>query len=130
MSKRKYVLLILVFILAIVAVGVVAVIIRNNSIEVKPFNVDEYQEYIEKYPSDETVGNVDDEKDLVKKAEAILIEKYGNQIKKQKPYKVFYDETNDVWMVTGTLPSNMKGGVANIIIDNSTGKVLAVWHGE
>ena len=84
MSKRKYVLLILVFILAIVAVGVVAVIIRNNSIEVKPFNVDEYQEYIEKYPSDETVGNVDDEKDLVSKAEAILIEKYGKQIKKQK----------------------------------------------
>ena len=130
MSKRKYVLLILVFILAIVAVGVVAVIIRNNSIEVKPFNVDEYQEYIEKYPSDETVGNVDDEKDLVSKAEAILIEKYGNQIKKQKPYKVFYDEINDVWMVTGTLPSNKKGGVANIIIDNSTGKVLAVWHGK
>lgn len=130
MSKRKYVLLILVFILAIVAVGVVAVIIRNNSIEVKPFNVDEYQEYIEKYPSDETVGNVDDEKDLVKKAEAILIEKYGNQIKKQKPYKVFYDETNDVWMVTGTLPSNKKGGVANIIIDNSTGKVLAIWHSK
>ena len=60
----------------------------------------------------------------------ILIEKYGTQIKKQKPYKVFYDETNDVWMVTGTLPSNKKGGVANIIIDNSTGKVLAIWHSK
>ena len=34
----------------------------------------------------------------------------------------------DFLMPTGTLPPNMTGGVANILVDNDAGEVLALWH--
>ena len=74
------------------------------------------------------MGFISDSKDLLKKVEVIWIEQYGECIKNQKPYQVFYDEANGIWLVHGTLRSNMMGGVANILVDNDTGKVLAVWH--
>lgn len=69
-----------------------------------------------------------DSKDLIKKVEAVWVEIYGECIKNQKPYQGFYDRENDVWLVSGTLQTDAFGGVANILVDNNTGNVLAVWH--
>ncbi len=104
------------------------VIIRNKSPKVKDFDLNDYQHYIDNFPSEEELGSVIDSKDAIKKAELIWINMYGEIIKKEKPYQVFYDEDNGIWLIQGTLRSNMKGGVANILIQNKTGKVLAVWH--
>ena len=129
MSKRISIVL-LVLIIVIFIGGVCMVIFQNKTPDVKEFDLNDYQYYIDNFPSEENVGNITDEKDAIKKAEKIWIKLYGESIKKEKPYQLFYDEKNDVWLVQGTLQSNMKGGVANILIQNETGKVLAVWHDE
>ncbi len=104
------------------------VIIRNKSPKVKDFDLNDYQHYIDNFPSEEELGSVIDSKDAIKKAELIWINMYGEIIKKEKPYQVFYDEKKKVWLIRGTLKADIKGGVANILIQNKNGKVLAVWH--
>ena len=127
MSKRKRIVL-LVLIVAILIGGVCMIIIQNKTPNVKGFEFNDYQYYVDSFPSEENVGNIIDAKDAIKKAEKIWIKLYGESIKKEKPYQVFYDEDNGIWLIQGTLRSNMKGGVANILIQNKTGKVLAAWH--
>ena len=127
MSKRKRIVL-LVLIVAILIGGVCMIIIQNKTPNVKGFEFNDYQYYVDSFPSEENVGNIIDAKDAIKKAEKIWIKLYGESIKKEKPYQVFYDEDNGIWLIQGTLRSNMKGGVANILIQNKTGKVLAVGH--
>lgn len=108
--------------------GVLMVVGQKDELDIKAFEVSEYQDYIEDFSSDENLGFFSDVNDLVKKVEAIWIKKYGESTKKQKPYKVFYDEENGVWLVQGTLRPNVMGGSANILVEEGTGKILAIWH--
>ena len=127
MIKKKNVFLLLL-ILVIFIGGVFMVIVQNKSPVVENFKSSDYQYYIDNFSSEENVGSIIDAKDAIKKSEIIWIKLYGENIKKEKPFKVFYDAKSEIWLVRGTLRSNMMGGVANILIDNDTGKVLAVWH--
>lgn len=128
MRKRKgFLIFVLVLFIACIG-GVFMAIIKNESPDIKTFEVSEYQYYIDNFSSEENLGFISDTKDLLKKVEVIWVKKYGERIKKEKPYQVFYDEQNGIWLVQGTLPSHMMGGVANILVENGTGKVLAVWH--
>ena len=127
MIRKKKAFLLLI-ILVIFIGGAFVVIVQNKSPVVENFKSSDYQYYIDNFPSEENVGNIIDAKDAIKKAEKIWIKLYGESIKKEKPYQVFYDENNGIWLVQGTLRSNMKGGVANILIQNETGKIVAVWH--
>lgn len=128
MVKRKgFFIFLLVLFIAFIG-GILVVIIKNKSPEIKTFEVSEYQYYIDNFSSEDNLGFISDSKELLKKVEVIWIKQYGERIKNQKPYQVFYDEANGIWLVHGTLRSNMLGGVANILVDNDTGKVLAVWH--
>ena len=128
MLKKKVIFLFLLVLFMALVGGILVTINKNKIPETRAFDVSEYQYYIDDCPSEDNLGPISDSKDLLKKVEAIWIKKYGNRIKKQKPYQVFYDEANGIWLVQGTLPSYMMGGVANILVDNDTGKVLAVWH--
>ena len=128
MVKRKVLYIFLLVLFMVFIGGILAVIIKNKSPEIKTFDVSEYQYYIDNFPSEENLGFISDSKDLLKKVEVIWIKQYGERIKNQKPYQVFYDEANGIWLVQGTLRSNMTGGVAHILVNNDTGKVLAVWH--
>ena len=128
MVKRKVLFIFLLILFMTFIGGILVVIIKNKSPEIKTFEVSEYQYYIDNFSSEENVGSIIDAKDAIKKSEIIWIKLYGENIKKEKPFKVFYDAKSEIWLVQGTLRSNMMGGVANILIDNDTGKVLAVWH--
>ena len=127
MIRKKNVFLLLL-ILVIFIGGVFMVIVQNKSPVVENFKSSDYQYYIDNFPSEENVGNIIDAKDAIKKAEIIWIKLYGENIKKEKPFKVFYDAESEIWLVCGTLRTNMMGGVANILIEDGTGKILAVWH--
>jgi hypothetical protein len=62
-------------------------------------------------------------------AEAILKPIYGeDSIDKQKPFKILLK--NNIWIVTGTLPKGLMGGVAIIEISKKDAKVLRVSHGK
>jgi len=104
-----------------------------------PFQLADYESIMGEYPSDIILGETNTKCAAKEKAETVWKELYGERILQQKPYRVYFDEENDAWLVTGTLNAPfpriltywfMAGGVANIIIRKSDGKVLAVWHEE
>lgn len=100
----------------------------NSTGEVDTFCLQDYSKIIDEFPSDIVLGPVDDAKTAKKQAEKIWIDIYGKSVKKEKPYKISFDEDQQVWLVQGTLPRNYNGGTAQILIQKSDGKVLAVWH--
>ena len=117
------------FVVSIVCVVLIIMIIgKYKTPEVQSFDAGEYQCFVEDFPSEDNIGPISDSKDLLEKVETIWIEKYGERVKKQKPYHVFYDEKNGIWLLQGTLHFYAMGGVANILVENDTGKILAVWH--
>jgi hypothetical protein len=94
------------------------------------FSLDDYDYYINlnRYSSDRILGPVDDAEIAKEKAEDVWIELFGDSVTGKRPYQVMFDETNEVWLVQGTLPKKMLGGIPYIIIQKTDGKVLAVWH--
>lgn len=128
MSKKKVLLIVLaIAIVLIAAVAIISVIALNK---VRPFSLQDayYQRFLQEFASDRTVEPVDSAKEAKRVAKEIWTEIYGaDTILDEKPYLVYYDEAEDVWLVTGTLPLFAKGGVAKILI-HSNGTVLAVWH--
>lgn len=128
---RKKLVLATVCIMIIVLVGgVIYMVFFNKSKgKVNEFSLSEYNNYIKNFPSDKFLGPIGNQKIAKEKAEFIWVEIYGEQIKKEKkPYIVLFDSNSGVWLVTGSLPKNMDGGVPYILIQQSDGKVLAVWH--
>lgn len=120
----------LVFILIVFIGGILVMVLqnKNESLEIKALDVNDYQYYIDNFSTEENLGSISDVEDAIMKAETIWIKMYGKRVKKEKPYQVFYDEKNKIWLIQGSLQSNMMGGGANILIEDSTGKVLAIWH--
>lgn len=119
--------------ISIVCVGIfliliVIIFVLFNIFYVKKFDVTEYDAEINQFPCDIVVGKVNTKTQAKKKAEELWIELYGAEIKEEKPYKVYYDEEKEVWMVTGCMSFLAKGGVAYAIISKQDGRVLAVWH--
>lgn len=126
MRRNKVILFI--FCVVMLTGGILIMAIRRNSPDIKSFDVSAYQYFIENFSSEENLGIIFDAKDATIKAEKIWIKIYGKDVKEEKPYQIFYDAENEVWLIQGSLRPNMMGGVANILIENNTGKVLAVWH--
>lgn len=126
--QKKTMLFIFPIILFVVFSGVLIAISKDKAVDIDAFDVSDYNYYIMHFPSEENLGNVSSTDELLEKVEAIWIEEYGEEVKNEKPYQLLYDEKNDVWLVQGTLPLNMMGGVANILVEGNTGKVLAIWH--
>ena len=133
MAKRTSIVIWALFLLtAIIIIVCVFMFINNKKVnsdikEIDSFRIGDYQDYLE-YSSTDNLGPIEDVDDLLKKVETTWISKYGESIKKETPYVVLYDEESKVWLVHGSLRSNNMGGVAYILVDDSTGNVLAMWH--
>lgn len=125
---KKNVLIISAIILALLFVWGTVRLISNQPVQVGSFDVNDYSNYIERFPSEEILGAIMDGKTAKEKAESLLLEMYGKSVKSKKPFGVAFDEKNRVWLVEGSLPENCDGGVPHILIRESDGKVLAVWH--
>lgn len=100
--------------------------------EVTHFDVLEYESIIHDFSTEYILGEIMDEDKAIEEAQKVWIEVFGEDIKKQRPYKVSFDERNEIWLIEGTFKNALfgseKGGVAHIIIRKSDGKVLALWH--
>jgi Na+-translocating ferredoxin:NAD+ oxidoreductase RnfG subunit len=127
MKKKFY---IITAVLLIILIGVVLVLLNNrNNNKIGNFSLSDYQEQLSESPSDLVLGETLDSKSAKKKAEEVWVKTYGKSVKKESsPYEVYFDDTNNVWLVTGTLPKGWLGGVPYILIRKSDGKVLAMWH--
>lgn len=74
-------------------------------------------------------GLVPDQATATTIAEAILTPIYGKlAIDGQRPLRA--EVSDGVWIVRGTLPRGVDGGVAEVWIDKVDGRVLRVTHGR
>ena len=74
-------------------------------------------------------GFVPDAATAIKIALAVWEPIYGaGEIAQQKPYRAYLKD--EVWIVTGTLPDDMVGGVAYAEIRKKDGCIITVSHGE
>lgn len=64
----------------------------------------------------------------VKIAEVVLVNIYGEEVLRQKPWKV-YDNGAEI-VVQGIMPKNRLGGVAKIVIRKSDAKIISYHHGK
>lgn len=79
--------------------------------------------------SETKFGYVPDEKTAIDIALKVWIPIYGKEtIESEKPYIATLK--NGVWVVTGSLPEGMDGGVAEVQISQKDGKVLKIIHGK
>jgi hypothetical protein len=74
-------------------------------------------------------GYVPDAETAVAIAVAVWDPIYGkDQIAQEKPYKASL--AKGIWTVTGSLPENTVGGVAEADISKDDGRILRVSHGQ
>ena len=66
---------------------------------------------------------------LITIAEKELIKVYGKQVLKQRPWKITHSDEKSITL-TGTFHGQGKGGVAEITLQKSNGKVLRMIHGK
>ena len=105
-----------------------------NSNQVKSFSIHEYEEEITDFSSEKIfgytrkMGEIANSHVAKEYAQEIWIEVYGENVKDKKPYKVYWDNENNVWLVTGTLKKHWLSGVPHIIFSKNDGEIIAVWH--
>lgn len=132
MKKRTVVLSCAAICIAAIVILILALPkFQTESTEVKPFGLNKYRRELAAFPSNKEVGRILDERDVLAKAEQVFLETFGEDVLEEKPFKLYYDEQNKVWLVTGSCPSGSqyKGGAAYLLVDEE-GHVLAVWHEE
>lgn len=132
MKNKLFLTIITILIFTIVGVGVYMSFFKDTKSEgsetVGKFNISDYNYFIESFPYEKVLGPLDSVQLVKENAEIVFIEVYGEEIKDKRPYSISFDENNQVWLVQGSLPEKWVGGVPNILIQKSNGKVLAVWH--
>ena len=74
-------------------------------------------------------GFVPNETTAIQIAEAVWNPIYGEQqIKSERPYQASLQ--SGVWIVVGSLPKGVLGGVARAEISKQDGRILSVSHGK
>jgi hypothetical protein len=126
---NKNALLLIITIILIVGVLLAGLLFINSNRNVGEFKLSDYQRYLDNYSSDKVTIEIKNAKIAREQSEKIWIEMFGVSIKNKKPYKVFYDKVNKVWLIQGSIPENWDGGIPYILI-KTDGKVLAVWHSK
>jgi len=135
--KKKTLIFIVIGLTLAVTVAVIVMLFYSNKkpdLIIREFDASNYQWEIENFPSEENVGQVDDANTAIEKAKELWIEKYS--VVNGQPYdpingrkcEVYFDHGSDCWLVTITLPSNIKGSTPRAIIKKD-GTVIAVWMG-
>ncbi len=95
------------------------------------FNVEKFETDPSDFNYIPTSGYVDKPEIAVQIAEAIAVRFYGRaNVESQRPYRV--KRVADRWVVQGTLPQyeGLKGGVFEVQLSSSDGKILRLIHGE
>jgi len=83
----------------------------------------------EKHNYKPSAGYVPNAATAIKIAVAVWEPIYGvEQIARERPYRVLLKK--DVWIVEGSLPEDLNGGIAVAEISKDSGKILRVSHGK
>ncbi|GAB2789926.1 hypothetical protein HNQ93_003272 [Hymenobacter luteus] len=71
---------------------------------------------------------VPDATTAIKIAEAVWLPIYGKRIYEKRPFKAV--SKGAIWVVEGSLPDGMDGGVPYIEINKMDGRIMRVTHGK
>lgn len=131
--KRKHKLIIIASLISAILIITYSVLF-NKLEQIQSFNIKTYEQEIEEFSSQKIfgytryIGNIESSKMAKKYALQIWLEVYGKEVQRMKPYKVYWDDENNAWLVTGTLKKNKLGGIPYIIFSKDDGEIIAVWH--
>ena len=132
-NKKKLTIIVCIVCVALLIVGIISAVSYNSKYNtVYTFNVELFEEEIKEFSSDKVLGPVDSPKTAKKMAESVWAEIFGKEnARSDKPYSVAYDAEHKVWYVHGNLREplfgEILGGTLQILIEEETGNVLAVW---
>ena len=125
-SKKSSLLVVFTIIFFLIGVLLYVNVMKTSVFE---FDLNVYQRKIDMFPSDKVLGPIQTTEEAKEKAEEVWKEIYGEKtIENEKPFRVGFDENTGAWIVIGSVKPFHLGGAANIIMQKSDGKVLAVWH--
>lgn len=71
---------------------------------------------------------VPNEETAIAMAEAVFVVAFGNEVLSKKPFVAKLDATKRYWLVCGTLPAGYVGGVPEMKIRKSDGRIMKVKH--
>ena len=103
-------------------------------VNLKEFDISEYQWEIENFPSTENVGQINDALAAIESAKELWIEKFstiGGQPYdpiNEREIEIFLDRDDDCWLIRVLLPPETLGSTPHAIIQKD-GDVVAVWMG-
>ena len=120
---KKY---IAIFVIIFVCIAIVSGILLSVQCT-WTFSLADYSEMMDKFPSDLELGAIDTSADALAAAEQVWTSIYGQSINNKIPYRVSFDEEEQVWLVRGSYFFVFPGG-PHILIRQEDGRVLAVWH--
>ena len=114
---------------------VLTLVLLAAAIRIPPetFDFSLYEDRIAKFQTDIVVDPIDSSQDAIRAAVRLFYQKFGDEADQFKPYKAYYNEEHDVWLVT-TKPPEVT--TINVIvfcrrgycfIEGSTGRVLALY---
>ena len=95
-----------------------------------PFDLADYDWFIELSPPEQEImlKEIPNWRDARAQAIEIWVEHYGEGIYNSRPFNVFFDKKNDVWLVKGTVVPFIFGRTPFVIMQKSDGKVLAIGY--
>ncbi len=97
-----------------------------SSKHVGNFSILNYTRELTEFSSYIELGEIQNSEEAKNAAEKIWVETFGESVKNKKPYRVSFDEENQIWLVRGSYL--LVPGGPHILIQKEDGKVLAVWH--
>ena len=118
-----------VMVLIVLTLVLVAAAVR---IPPETFDYSRYEDWIAKFQTDIVVDPIDSSQDAIRAAVRLFHQKFGDEADRLKPYKAYYNEEHDVWLVT-TKPPEVTINVivfrrrGYCFIEGSTGRVLALY---
>lgn len=105
---------------------------RNRPVNTGEFSALDYREELSEFAAKGIyIDETHDTSEMLRQAEVIGTDIYGDGIKKSKPYNFYYDSENELFLLNGTISTlfgNHKGGIQQMIVNAETGEVLAIWH--
>ena len=119
-----------VMVLIVLTLVLVAAAVR---IPPETFDYSRYEDWIAKFQTDIVVDPIDSSQDAIRAAVRLFYQNFGDEADRLKPYKAYYNEELDVWLVS-TKPPEVT--TINVIvfcrrgycfIEGSTGRVLALF---
>lgn len=99
------------------------------------FDLTDYQWAIDDFPFNEKVEEISDGAAAAEKAKLMWLQEFGDEDQDGvitdpslgRPVEVYYTESQDCWLVKGTLPAGWLGAVPCAIIQGD-GTFLALWR--